>query len=109
VLFCCAKDGSRFSPACLQLRTLLGGGPPQLSHPIKGGAALAPADVVLAGTRAVDGPEAAYIQRAGLALADPGAPAAVVAALRATGCGWGSAADRRVVSPPASFIPGTLI
>ncbi|WP_290801200.1 arginase family protein [Herbiconiux sp.] len=66
------------------LRTLLGGGPPELAaSPV-----IDPARVVLAGTRALDDAEAAYIDEAGLPVFAPaqlGDPSALVAAVRATG------------------------
>jgi len=66
------------------LRTLLGGGPAELAAD----AVVSPAQVVLAGTRALDDAEAAYIDEVGLpvfAPADLADPEALVAAVRATG------------------------
>ncbi len=66
------------------LRTLLGGGPPELApSPV-----IEPSQVVLAGIRALDDAEAAYIDEAGLAVLSPAEltdPAGLVAAVRSSG------------------------
>ncbi|MGA1837809.1 arginase family protein [Herbiconiux sp. 11R-BC] len=68
------------------LRTLLGGGPRELAAE----ALLEPAQVVLAGTRALDDAEAAFVDEAGIRMLAPAqlaTPDALLAALREAGAG----------------------